>query len=357
MRGPLVDRSGRVRTGTVRERDLYAALAASDLDPYLRAGAARRDRLARRRRRRPAAAPGGGAPAGEGDADAINTRPAAGHVLHRGAPAVGARLADREPRRRARRVRRRARRELRALQRGDGDASSALTALCADWPPTPRPESRALRRPERPRARALRPRRPAHAARGRPPHGRAVPGRPGARGPRRRPLRADLGHQRLRARRHGRVPARPAGREVLADVARGARPVARRAVRAGHARRAAPDRARRRSPAARSAPSRSRSPASGSTSPPRRRTARRATRACAAATSAAAAARSSSSDAEWIRGVRVSGRLDDNGRGTLTRDRPGERDDHLHPRRRPRRASAGARLHYPALKATDPLRE
>ena len=38
VRGPLVDRSGRVKTTAVRERDLYAALAASDLDPYLRAG-------------------------------------------------------------------------------------------------------------------------------------------------------------------------------------------------------------------------------------------------------------------------------------------------------------------------------
>ena len=109
VRGPLVDRSGRVKTGAVRERDLYAALAASDLDPYLRAGL-------------PAAI----ASLADGDAAPLlhlaallverwrrrrdQHRPAAGHVVHRGAPAVGARLAGRQPRRRARRVRRRARR-------------------------------------------------------------------------------------------------------------------------------------------------------------------------------------------------------------------------------------------------------
>ena len=188
VRGPLVDRSGRIRTASIRERDLYAALIASDLDPYLRAGL-------------PAAV----ASLAEGDAAPLlhlagraavrrrhrhdQHRAAAGDVMHRGPPAVGARFADREPRRRAQGVRRRALRELRAVQRGDRDRQrpdQPLRDVAADA----EAGERAVRRPERPGADPLGPRRPAHAARGRPPHRGAVPGRAGARRPRRRPLRA-----------------------------------------------------------------------------------------------------------------------------------------------------------------------
>ena len=58
--------------------------------------------------------------------------------------------------------------------------------------------------------------------------------------------------------------------------------------------------------------------------------------------------------AEWIRGVRVSGRLDSNGRGTLRVTGAGARNDHLHARRRPRQARR-ARVH-PRLTLDEPSR-
>jgi pimeloyl-ACP methyl ester carboxylesterase len=140
VRGPLVDRSGRVEAGTVRERDLYAILAASDLDPYLRAGL-------------PAAiaslAEGDAAPllhltavvpSDESEEDAINaarllaTSCIEGRLpwapespLASRADALAAFVAER------------------AASFAPFSAAtvtgSALTALCADWPPTPRPDS------------------------------------------------------------------------------------------------------------------------------------------------------------------------------------------------------------------------
>ena len=117
VRGPLVDRSGRVKAGIVRERDLYSAARRQRSRPVPARRPAGGDRLAGRRRRRPAAAPRRGGRLRRGRRRANQHRAAAGHVLHRGPAAVGAGLAGREPRGRARRVRRRARRELRAVQR------------------------------------------------------------------------------------------------------------------------------------------------------------------------------------------------------------------------------------------------
>ena len=138
--GPWSTARGRVKTTAVRERDLYAALVASDLDPYLRAGL-------------PAAiaslADGDAAPllhlaavlpAGGGDADAINTaRLLATSCIEARLPwAPDSPIASRE--------------DALAAFIADRAASfapfsaktvvgSALTALCAEWPPTPRPES------------------------------------------------------------------------------------------------------------------------------------------------------------------------------------------------------------------------
>ena len=136
VRGPVVDRRGRVRTGTVREADLYSALAGSDVDPYLRA-----------------ALPAAIASLAEGDAAPFLHLPSgleglAGINLARflATSCVEARLpwAPDSP----------------VAGRSDALAAfvaeraasfapfspevvtgSLLTELCADWPPTPRPEA------------------------------------------------------------------------------------------------------------------------------------------------------------------------------------------------------------------------
>jgi pimeloyl-ACP methyl ester carboxylesterase len=139
VRGPLVNRSGRVRTESIREGDLYSALVASDLHPYLRAGL-------------PAAiaslAEGDAAPllhlasvvgADDGDTDSINTaRLLATSCIEGRLPwAPDSAVASRAD-------------ALAAFiaERADTFApfspatvtGSALTTLCATWPSTPKPE-------------------------------------------------------------------------------------------------------------------------------------------------------------------------------------------------------------------------
>jgi pimeloyl-ACP methyl ester carboxylesterase len=139
VRGPLVSRSGRVSRESIRERDLYSALIASDLDPYLRAGL-------------PAAvaslAEGDAAPllhlaavvgADDGDSDSINTARLLATSCIEGrlpwapesavasrADALAAFVAERA--------------ETFAPFSPATVTGGALTSLCANWPPTPSPE-------------------------------------------------------------------------------------------------------------------------------------------------------------------------------------------------------------------------
>ena len=139
VRGPLVDRSGRIRTASIRERDLYAALIASDLDPYLRAGL-------------PAAvaslAEGDAAPLlhlaavlpSGGGTDTINTaRLLATSCIEARLPwAPDSPIASRADALKAFVAERSASFAPFSAATVTG---SALTSLCATWPPTPKPES------------------------------------------------------------------------------------------------------------------------------------------------------------------------------------------------------------------------
>ena len=309
-------RSGRVQTARVTECDLYAALAAERPDPGAARRPAGRDRLARRGRRRAAAAPrallGAAAPA-TGDVNArrlLATSCIEGRLpwapdspVASRADALKAFVAERAA-------------ELRAVQRPDRARSSSAAALCAELAADAAARARRLPRPGRPRARAS-PAATTCARRWR------TPAAPRAQYPNAKVLAVPgVGHSVLSSdpsgcarERAGRLPARPRGRG--AARARGSaslrpRPYApattRTALRPtrlagparahaqrghGHAHRA---RLRR---AATHDGERSGSPA------------------CAAATCAGRARRSSCTSVEWIRGVRVSGRLDRRGRGTL----------------------------------------
>jgi pimeloyl-ACP methyl ester carboxylesterase len=140
VRGPLVSSSGRVRTVGVRESDLYAALTASDLNPVLRQGL-------------PAAiaslASGDSAPllhlsallgSGDGDSDEVNTaRLLATSCIEARLPwAPDSAVASRADALKA---------FVAAHTEGFAPFSaktvlaSSVTALCEKWPPTPKPES------------------------------------------------------------------------------------------------------------------------------------------------------------------------------------------------------------------------
>ena len=345
VRGPVVDRRGRVRTGTVREADLYAALAGSDVDPYAARRAAGRDRFARRRRRRTVPAP---AVAASRRSTGINLArflatscvearlpwapdsPVAGR-----ADALAAFVTERAA--------------SFAPFSPEVVASSSLTALCADWPPTPRPEAVPYAGPDVPvlvLAGRVDLRTPLEDAR-----------RTAAQYPNAQLLAVrDVGHSvldsdvtRLRARRDGRVPG---GRSVVPCP---------RAQSGVPSRRTRPPTLGALRPTALSGLAGrtlsavtvtltgigfdvAASPPDGTTRYPGLR---------------GGYVRGTGRSlqlvrAEWIRGVRISGRLDSNGRGTLTRDRPGARNDHLHARRRPRQARR-ARVH-PRLTLDEPSR-
>jgi pimeloyl-ACP methyl ester carboxylesterase len=136
VRGPVVDRRGRVRTGTVRETDLYAALAGSDVDPYLRA-----------------ALPAAIASLAEGDAAPFLHLPSGLDALEGinlarflATSCVEARLPwapDSPVAGRADAVAAFVTERAASFAPFSPEvvASSSLTALCADWPPTPRPEA------------------------------------------------------------------------------------------------------------------------------------------------------------------------------------------------------------------------
>jgi pimeloyl-ACP methyl ester carboxylesterase len=140
VRGPLVSRTGRVRTVGVTESDLYAMLTASDLDPVLRQGL-------------PAAiaslASGDSAPLlhlsallgdGDGDSGDVNTaRLLATSCIEARLPwAPDSAVASRAD-------------ALKAFVAAHSEGfapfsaktvlASSLTAMCEKWPPTPKPES------------------------------------------------------------------------------------------------------------------------------------------------------------------------------------------------------------------------
>ena len=140
VRGPLVNRSGRATTAAVRERDLYAALAASDVDPYLRAGLPAAIASLAEGDAAPLLHLAAVLPSSEGDADEINTARLLATSCIEGrlpwapdspvasrADALAAFVAERS-----------------ASFAPFSPATvtgSALTSLCATWPPTPKPES------------------------------------------------------------------------------------------------------------------------------------------------------------------------------------------------------------------------
>jgi pimeloyl-ACP methyl ester carboxylesterase len=140
VRGPLVSNTGRVRTVGVTESDLYAALTASDLDPVLRQGL-------------PAAiaslASGDSAPllhlsallgSGDGDSGDVNTaRLLATSCIEARLPwAPDSPVASRAD-------------ALKAFVAAHSEGfapfsaktvlASSVTALCEKWPPTPKPET------------------------------------------------------------------------------------------------------------------------------------------------------------------------------------------------------------------------
>ncbi len=223
LRGPLVSPSGRVRTERVRERDLYTVLSASDLSPGLRAGL-------------PAAiaslAAGDAAPllhlvtvvpAGDGDAGEINSaRLLATACIESRLPwAPDSPVASRAD-------------ALRAFvaERMDEFApfspetvlGGSITQPVRDLAADSRARARGVCGPGRPGARAVGPRRPAHPAGGRAPDGAAVPEGHGPRGARRRPLGPVLRRFRLRPRRRASrscaaAPSRSAGGQASLPAA------------------------------------------------------------------------------------------------------------------------------------------
>ena len=314
--------SGRVDGLAVTESIVLALLVASDTSPGAAGGAAGRAGVARRGRRGAAAPPHAGHP--DAAAPATSTGAPSGHALHRDPVAVDAGVRGRDAPGRARRVPGGADGGVRALP--PGDARRRLDRRnCARPGRRPRGPSRSrYAGPDVPvlilsgRDDLRTPLEDARRTRG------AVPEREAARRAGRRSLGAALRPHRLRPRRADRVPARADGRAV-----RAARPRARRRARTPRPRSAhcRPTRLAG-CAAARSARSRSRSPGSRSTP---RRTGRETFRLPGLRAGYVRGTRRTLRlhNVEWIRGVRISGRLDSRGRGTLSisgRGRVGHRD-------------------------------
>ncbi len=241
IRGPLVAPDGRVTTARVSEGALYNALSQSDVLPPLRAGL-------------PAAiaslAKGDAAPflhlgalltAETGGEEGVNTaRLLATSCIEGRLPwAPDSPVASRED-------------AVEAFLSGHADAfapfssgtvlSASLVGLCENWPPTPRPEAVSYLGPDVPvlvvsgRADLRTPLEDARRTALQYPNAQRA-GRAG-----RRPLGRELGPERVRGARHGRVPARPGGRGLHAHLARRGVPEPVAALHAGVDLLAAPDR-------------------------------------------------------------------------------------------------------------------
>jgi pimeloyl-ACP methyl ester carboxylesterase len=140
IRGPVVSKTGRVRTVRVSEADLYSALSASDLSPSLQAGLPAAIASLADGDAAPLIHLGALQPSGEGDVDDVNTArllatsciegrlPWAPESAVAGrADAVKAFVAERQAGF--------------APFSADTVLDASVVGLCESWPPTPRPEA------------------------------------------------------------------------------------------------------------------------------------------------------------------------------------------------------------------------